>query len=173
MNDNEAIDKALEGVLSNEEWQALTNDPQVLKKLELQLGMDALLRVALEKAGTPEALTEAIEASVGASPVEDLMFSIEAATTGTRKQRRWFTSLPRWTTAAAAVLIGFISGSFAWPDVFLWLDLNRPRSHWRPPQRPRLSQWRRWWQFQLRHRWWWCQSQPPKRSPPPRLQNPK
>ena len=124
MNDNEAIDKALEGVLSNEEWQALTNDPQVLKKLELQLGMDALLRVALEKAGTPEALTEAIEASVGASPVEDLMFSIEAATTGTRKQRRWFTSLPRWTTAAAAVLIGFISGSFAWPDVFLWLDLG-------------------------------------------------
>ena len=104
MNDNEAIDKALEGVLSNEEWQALTNDPQVLKKLEQQLGMDALLRVALEKAGTPEALTEAIEASVGASPVEDLMFSIEAATTGTRKQRRWFTSLPRWTTAAAAVV---------------------------------------------------------------------
>ena len=124
MNDNEAIDKALEGVLSNEEWQALTNDPQVLKELELQLGMDALLRVALEKTGTPEALTEAIEASVGASPVEDLMFSIEAATTGTRKQRRWFTSLPRWTTAAAAVLIGFISGSFAWPDVFLWLDLG-------------------------------------------------
>lgn len=124
MNDNEAIDKALEGVLSNEEWQALTNDPEVLKELEQQLGMDALLRVALEKAGTPEALTEAIEASVGASPVEDLMFSIEAATTGTRKQRRWFTSLPRWTTAAAAVLIGFISGSFAWPDVFLWLDLG-------------------------------------------------
>lgn len=124
MNDNEAIDKAVEGVLSNEEWQALTNDPEVLKELELQLGMDALLRVALEKTGTPEALTEAIEASVGASPVEDLMFSIEAATTGTRQQRRWFTSLPRWTTAAAAVLIGFISGSFAWPDVFLWLDLG-------------------------------------------------
>ena len=198
MNDNEAIDKAVEGVLSNEEWQALTKDPEVLKELELQLGMDALLRVALEKTGTPEALTEAIEASVGASPVEDLMFSIEAATTGTRKQRRWFTSLPRWTTAAAAVLIGFISGSFAWPDVFLWLDLGptvAQRTSQRvillghiiaeppkptpaiphsfpPPQRPRLSQWRRWWQCQLRHRWWWCPSQNPKRSPPPRWQNP-
>ncbi|MDZ4404224.1 DUF1549 domain-containing protein [Prosthecobacter sp.] len=124
MKDDEAIDKALEGVLSNEEWQALMSDPETLKELEQQLGMDALLRVALEKTGTPEALTEAIEASVGVSPVEDLMFSIEAATTGTRKRRRWFTSLPRWTTAAAAVLIGFISGSFAWPDVFLWLDLG-------------------------------------------------
>lgn len=125
MNDHdESIDKALEGVLSNEEWQALAADPDTLKELEQQLGMDALLRVHLEKIGTPEALADAIEASVSVSPVEDLMLSIEAATIGTRKRRRWFTGMPRWTTAAAAVLIGFISGSFAWPDVFLWLDLG-------------------------------------------------
>jgi hypothetical protein len=125
MNDHdESIDKALEGVLSNEKWQALAADPDTLKELEQQLGMDALLRVHLEKIGTPEALADAIEASVSMSPVEDLMLSIEAATIGTRKRRRWFTGMPRWTTAAAAVLIGFISGSFAWPDVFLWLDLG-------------------------------------------------
>jgi hypothetical protein len=124
MNHDEAIDKALEGVLSNEEWQALAADPDTLKELEQQIGMDALLRVHLEKIGTPEALAEAIEASVGVSPVEDLMLSIEAATIGTRKRRRWFTALPKWTTAAAAVLIGLLSGSFAWPDVFLWLDLG-------------------------------------------------
>ena len=124
MNDDEAIDKALEDALSNDEWQALAADPETLKELEQQLGMDALLRVYLEKIGTPAALAEAIEASVGASPVEDLMLSIEAATIGARKQRRWFTALPRWTTAAAALLIGFISGTLAWPDVFLWLDLG-------------------------------------------------
>lgn len=125
MNDHdESIDKALEGVLSNEEWQTLAANPDTLKELEQQLGMDALLRVHLEKIGTPEALADAIEASVSVSPVEDLMLSIEAATIGTRKRRRWFTGMPRWTTAAAAVLIGFISGSFAWPDVFLWLDLG-------------------------------------------------
>lgn len=123
MNDDEAIDKALEGVLSNEEWKALAADPITLKELELQLGMDALLRVHLEKMETPAAIAEAIEASVGVSSVEDLMLSIEAATIGTRKQRRWFTA-PRWTTAAAAVLIGFLSGTLAWPDVFLWLDLG-------------------------------------------------
>jgi len=123
-DDDESIDKALEGVLSNEEWQALAADPDALKELGQQLGMDALLRVHLEKIGTPEALADAIEASVSVSPVEDLMLGIEAATIGTRKRRRWFTSMPRWTTAAAAVLIGFISGSFAWPDVFLWLDLG-------------------------------------------------
>ena len=49
MNTDEAIDKALEGVLSNPEWQVLMSDPDTLKELEEQLGMDALLRVALEK----------------------------------------------------------------------------------------------------------------------------
>jgi len=124
MNDDEIIDKALEGVLANDEWKALAADPDTLKELEQQLRMDALLRVSLEKIDTPAALAEAIEASVGVSPVEDLMLSIEAATIGARKQRRWFTAMPRWTTAAAAVLIGFISGTLAWPDVFLWLDLG-------------------------------------------------
>lgn len=124
MNDDEIIDRALENVLSNDEWKALAADPDTLKELEQQLGMDALLRVHLEKIDTPAALAEAIEASVGVSPVEDLMLSIEAATIGMRKQRRWFTAMPRWTTAAAAVLIGFISGTLAWPDVFLWLDLG-------------------------------------------------
>lgn len=125
MNPDESIDKALEGLLSDDEWRVLAADPDTLKELEQQLAMDALLRVHLGQADQPQALTEAIEASVGLSPVEDLMLSIEAATFGARRQRRWFTAMPKWTTAAAAVLIGFISGSLAWPDVFLWLDLGQ------------------------------------------------
>jgi hypothetical protein len=122
MNSDEAIDQALEGVLSNHEWQVLMSDPTTLKELEEQLGMDALLRVALEKNDTPAALADAIEASVHVSSVDDLMLSIEASTIR-RRQRRWFTHLPRWTTAAAAVLIGFIGGALAWPDLFQRLDL--------------------------------------------------
>ncbi len=122
MNSDEDIDKALEGVLSNHEWQVLMSDPITLKELEEQLGMDALLRVALEKNDTPAALADAIEASVNLSSVDELMLSIEAATIR-RRQRRWFTSLPRWTTAAAAVLVGFIGGTLAWPDLFQRLDL--------------------------------------------------
>jgi hypothetical protein len=124
MNHDEPIDKALEGLLSDDEWRALAADPDTLKELEQQLALDTLLRIHLEPADEPQALTEAIEASVGLSPAEDLMLSIEAATFGARQQRRWFTAIPKWTTAAAAVLIGFISGSLAWPDVFLWLDLG-------------------------------------------------
>ncbi|OYW12990.1 MAG: hypothetical protein B7Z55_17600, partial [Planctomycetales bacterium 12-60-4] len=122
MNTDEAIDKALEGVLSNHEWQVLMSDPDTLKELEQQLGMDALLRVALEKNDTPAALADAIEASVNVSSVDDLMRSIEESTTR-RRPRRWHTHLPRWTTAAAAVLIGFIGGTLAWPDLFQRLDL--------------------------------------------------
>ncbi len=123
MNSDEAIDKALEGVLSNHEWQVLMSDPTTLKELEEQLGMDALLRVVLEKNDTPAALADAIEASVNVSSVDDLMDSIEAATIRRRK-RRWFTHLPHWTTAAAAILIGLLGGTLAWPDVFLRLDLG-------------------------------------------------
>lgn len=122
MNSDESIDKALEGVLSNEEWQVLMSDPDTLKELEQQLGMDALLRVTLEKNDTPAALEDAIEASVNVSSLEDLMRGIEEATTR-RRQRRWFTHLPRWTTAAAAVLIGLMGGALAWPAVFLQLGL--------------------------------------------------
>lgn len=122
MNSDEAIDKALEGVLSNEEWQILMNEPDTLKELEQQLGMDALLRVMMAKDDTPAALEDAIEASVNVTSADELMRGIEAATIG-RRQRRWFTGLPHWTTAAAAVLIGFIGGTLAWPDVFLKLDL--------------------------------------------------
>ncbi|MFZ2278566.1 MAG: DUF1549 domain-containing protein [Prosthecobacter sp.] len=122
MNTDEAIDKALEGMLSNHEWQVLMSDPDTLKELEEQLGMDALLRVALEKNDTPAALADAIEASVNVSSVDDLMRSIEESTTR-RRPRRWFTHLPRWTTAAAAVLIGFIGGTLAWPDLFQQLEL--------------------------------------------------
>ncbi len=123
MNSDEAIDKALEGVLSNHEWQVLMSDPTTLKELEEQISMDALLRVALEKNDTPAALADAIEASVHVSSLDDLMSSIEAATIR-RRQRRWLTSLPRWTTAAAAMLIGFIGGNLAWPDLFQRLDLG-------------------------------------------------
>jgi hypothetical protein len=57
------------------------------------------------------------------SSLDDLMSSIEAATIR-RRQRRWLTSLPRWTTAAAAMLVGFLGGILAWPDVFQRLDLG-------------------------------------------------
>jgi mono/diheme cytochrome c family protein len=124
MNSDEAIDKALEGVLSNDEWQALICDHTTLKELEQHLGMDALLRVALEKNDTSAALSDAIEASVKTSSVDDLMRGIEAATIGRRRQRRWLTSLPHWTTAAAAILIGLLGGTLAWPDIFLRLDLG-------------------------------------------------
>ena len=123
MNSDESIDKALEGVLSNEEWQILMSDPDTLKDLEDQLGMDALLRVALEKCDTPAALTDAIEASVNVSSIDDLMHSIEAATIGRQQRSRWFASLPHWTTAAAAVLVGFIGGTLAWQTLFLKLEL--------------------------------------------------
>ena len=123
MNSDEAIDKALEGRLSNQEWQELMSDNTTLKELEQQLGMDALLRVVLEKDDTPAVLTDAIEASVNASSVDDLMRGIEAATIG-RRQRRWYTRLPHWSTAAAAMLTGLIGGALAWPDVFLRLDLG-------------------------------------------------
>jgi hypothetical protein len=122
MNSEEAIDKALEGVLADFEWRVLMSDPDTLKELEEQLGMDALLRVMMTKDGTPAVLADAIEASVSLSPVEDLMLSIEAATTS-RRQRRWYTHLPHWTTAAAAMLVGFIGGTLAWQDVFVKLDL--------------------------------------------------
>ena len=122
MSPNEDIEKALEGVLSNHEWQVLMSDPDTLKELEQQLGMDALLRVALEPNDSPAVLRDAIEASLDVAPIDDLMRSIEAATIGRRK-RRWITMLPRWKTAAAAILIGFISGTLAWPDVFLRLNL--------------------------------------------------
>ena len=124
MNSDEAIDKALEGVLSNDEWQVLMSDHTTLKELEQHLGMDALLRVALEKNDTSAALSDAIEASVKTSSVDDLMRGIEAATIGRRRQRRWLTSLPHWTTAAAAILIGLLGGTLAWPDIFLRLDLG-------------------------------------------------
>ncbi|WP_395749746.1 DUF1549 domain-containing protein [Prosthecobacter sp.] len=123
MNSDEAIDKALEGVLSEQEWRVLMSDPDTLKELELQLGMDALLRLELEKSETPAALQSAIEASVNVAPIDDLMRSIEAATIG-RRQRRWFHALPRWTTAAAALLIGLLGGTVMWPRAFLWLDLG-------------------------------------------------
>jgi uncharacterized protein DUF1549/uncharacterized protein DUF1553/cytochrome c len=122
MNSDEAIDKALEGVLSDQEWRELMSDADTLEELEEHLGMDALLRVMMTKDGAPAALADAIEASVNVSSADELMRGIEAATTG-RRQRRWFTSLPRWTTAAAAVLTGFIGGTLAWPTVFLKLGL--------------------------------------------------
>ncbi len=87
MNTDEAIDKALEGGLSNHEWQVLMSDPDTLKELEQQLGMDALLRVALEKNDTPAALADAIEASVNVSSIDDLMRSIEESTTRRRPRR--------------------------------------------------------------------------------------
>jgi Protein of unknown function (DUF1549)/Protein of unknown function (DUF1553)/Planctomycete cytochrome C len=124
MNSDEAIDKALEGTLSNEAWQELMSDHTTLKELELQLGMDALLRVALDKHDTASALGDAIAASVKTSSVEDLMRGIEAATIGRRRPRRWITSLPHWTTAAAAIVIGMLGGTLAWPDIFLRLDLG-------------------------------------------------
>jgi hypothetical protein len=118
------IDQALEGTLAEAEWQTLLNDPVARKELELQLGMDALLRVALEDRELTQALPEAIEASLNATHAEDLMQGIEAATIG-RRRRRWFTgTMPRWTTAAAAVLIGGLCGAVAWPEVVLWLDLG-------------------------------------------------
>ena len=124
MNSDEAIDKALEGTLSNDEWQVLMSDHTTLKELEQQLGTDALLRVALEKNDTSSALRDAIAASVKTSSVDDLMRGIEAATIGRRRPRRWITSLPHWTTAAAAIAIGLLGGTLAWPDIFLRLDLG-------------------------------------------------
>ncbi|WP_395745020.1 DUF1549 domain-containing protein [Prosthecobacter sp.] len=122
MNHDEAIDKALEGVLSNEEWRPLMSEPETLKELEQQLGMDALLRVLLDKSDTPAALQDAVEASLSGALLDDLMRGIEEATIR-RRRRRWFTRLPHWTTAAAAVLIGFIGGTLVWPQVFLGLGL--------------------------------------------------
>jgi len=93
MNSDEAIDKALEGSLPNHEWQVLMSDHTTLKELEQHLGMDALLRVMLEKNDTSAALSDAIAASVKTSSVDDLMRGIEAATIG-RRQRRWLTVCP-------------------------------------------------------------------------------
>lgn len=122
------IEQALEDTLSKAEWQALLNDPAARQELERQLGMDALLRVALED---DSPLHAAIVASLNSARSSDLMRDIEKATTGTRrpgrrqKRRHWITaSLPHWSTAAAAVLIGLLSGVVALPEVILWLDLG-------------------------------------------------
>lgn len=114
---------ALEEELSEKEWQALLPDPAMRQELELQLGMDALLNVTL---GADKQLRQAIEASLNATGAEALMRGIEKATTGNRKRKqRWLTGrMPHWTTAAAAVLIGLISGALALPEVILWLDLG-------------------------------------------------
>lgn len=122
MNSDQSIDKALEGVLSNEEWRLISSDPDTLRELEQQLGMDALLRVVLEKSDASTALQDAVLASIKVAPVNNLMRGIEAATIG-RRRRRWITRMPHWTTAAAAVLVGFMGGMLAWPQMFLSLDL--------------------------------------------------
>ncbi|MGV3661946.1 MAG: DUF1549 domain-containing protein [Prosthecobacter sp.] len=115
------IAKGLEDELSKAEWQALLADPTMRQELELQLGMDALLRVTL---GSDKPLRKAIEATLNATGAEDLMRDIEKATTRRRKQRWLPFQLPHWTTAAAAVLAGLVSGALALPEVILWLDLG-------------------------------------------------
>ncbi len=112
---------ALEDELSQTEWQALLADPAMRQELELQLGMDALLRVTL---GADKPVRQAIEATLNSTGAEDLMRGIEKATTRRRRQRWLPFKLPHWTTAAAAVLIGLVSGALALPEVILWLDLG-------------------------------------------------
>ncbi|MBB5033182.1 DUF1549 domain-containing protein [Prosthecobacter vanneervenii] len=122
MNSDLSIEKALEGVLSNEEWRLLASDPDTLKELEQQLRMDALLRVVMDNSDASAALEDAVLASIKLAPANDLIREIEAATTG-RRRHRWFIRMPHWGAAAAAVFVGLMAGMLAWPQIFLSLDL--------------------------------------------------
>lgn len=129
MKRDDDIKQALDGTLSSEQWRELLKDTDARVELESQLQMDAMLRVALEHKTTTKVLHGAILATVKASSTETLQGSIEAATIGHRMARRrlggtTWRSLPRWTTAAAAVLIGGMIGSLAWPELVLRFDLG-------------------------------------------------
>lgn len=128
MTPEEIIDQALCDQLSDEDWQALLENPEQLTELKQQLQMDAMLRVALEPKDEAEKLQEAILASVATRPDEALMQEIESATIGHGPRRRarqrlghpltqWRTFSTRWKQIAAALVLGSLLGSLAWPDL--------------------------------------------------------
>ncbi len=129
MKSEDNIRQALEGTLSPEEWQVLLETPEARRELENQLQMDALLRVTLEDKKLTQTLHASILASVQAASAETLQDRIESATIGHRKAQqrlggRAWRSLPHWTSAAAAVLLGGLIGSLIWPELVLRLDLG-------------------------------------------------
>lgn len=126
MKPEDLIDQALNDQLSPEDWQALLKDETALRELRRQVEMDAMLDVAFEPAAKSQCLLNAIVASLETSSAESLRHEIERATLGTRRRARqrlggslsrWRTAAPRLWQAAAAVLLGGLVGSLAWPDL--------------------------------------------------------
>ncbi|MFM2176940.1 MAG: hypothetical protein RL015_1038 [Verrucomicrobiota bacterium] len=126
MKPEEIIDQALQDQLSAQDWQALLKDETALHELHRQVEMDAMLSVALEPAAKGQRLQDAIMASLDSASTESLRQEIERATLGTRRRARqrlggplsrWRTAAPRLWQAAAAMLLGGLIGSLAWPDL--------------------------------------------------------
>lgn len=123
--------QALENRLDPAGLEHLLQDREAYETLREQLAMDAALRTALEDRKILENLQESILASVKTSPAARLEQEILTASldrkgkAGGRAARSrlgqpfrftWGT-LPRWTTAAAAIFLGGLAGSLLWPGV--------------------------------------------------------
>lgn len=128
MKPEELIDQALCDQLSEAGWKTLLENPESLAELKQQLQMDAMLRVAMEPKAQSERLEDAIMASVATRPDDALMEEIESATIGHRHRRlarqrlgnpltQWRTFSTRWKQLAAAIIVGALLGSLAWPDM--------------------------------------------------------
>ena len=126
MKPEDRIDQALNDQLPDEAWEYLLKDEAALADLRRQIEMDTLLRVALESAAKGQRLQDAILASAETRSVESLSQDIELATIGHRRRARqrlggplarWQAVAPRLWQAAAAVILGALVGSLAWPDM--------------------------------------------------------
>ncbi|MES2594191.1 MAG: DUF1549 domain-containing protein [Verrucomicrobiota bacterium] len=134
MKPEEIIDQALRDQLSQAEWEALLQDSEALAELKRHIEMDAVLSVALKPKTHAERLEAAVMASIATQPDEALMDEIGRATIGHRRGARrrlgspltqWRTfATTRWKQMAAALVLGSMLGSLAWPDMVEQLGLG-------------------------------------------------
>jgi hypothetical protein len=147
MKPEDRIDQALNDQLPDEAWEDLLKDEAALADLRRQIEMDALLRVALESATKGQRLHEAILASAETCSDESLRQDIELATIGHRRRARqrlggplarWQAAVPRLWQAAAAVVLGALVGSLAWPDMVSQVGLEEVVAQHQAKSRPAL-----------------------------------
>ncbi len=145
MKPEDRIDQALNDQLPDEAWEVLLKDEAALADLRRQIEMDALLRVALEPVAKGQRLNEAILASAETRSVESLRQDIELATIGHRRRARqrlggpfarWKAVAPRLWQAAAAVVLGALVGSLAWPDMVSQVGLEEIVAQHQAESRP-------------------------------------
>lgn len=109
MNVEPHWEQALDGTLSEAEWQQLLSCDTLRAALGEQVCMDAVLRVKLEELEIGQSIEDAIMASIHTAPVTELEAKILAATIGLKAapmpRRVVRPAVMPWLAAAAVTLI--------------------------------------------------------------------